>query len=115
MSCSTIQLPATRKGDTWDGMTVALSSTGTTFADSLSAVHMSFWLAGATTAALDLKSADSEVTIDDAAAWEFTVDPVSPMTLAAGQYSWQIQTTDSAGVIKTYLSGTIEITSDQTV
>ena len=115
MSCSTIQLPATRKGDTWDGMTVALSSDGTTFADSLSAVHMSFWLAGATTAALDLKSADGEITIDDAAAWEFTVDPVSPMTLAAGQYSWQIQTTDSGGLIKTYLSGTIEITSDQTV
>ena len=123
MSCETeqgkipvITLPSTRKGDTWDGIpSASLSSTGTAFNNPLSSVRMSFWAAGASASSLDLNSSDSKITIADADAWEFEVLPVSPMTLTAGHYSWQIQTTDSADRIKTYLQGVIEITSDQTI
>ena len=63
---------------------------------------------------LELSSANSTITIDDAAAWEFTVNPVSPMTLAIGQWYWSIETTDSAGKIKTRVFGTFEILQDAT-
>jgi hypothetical protein len=63
---------------------------------------------------LELSSANSTITIDDANAWQFTVNPVSPMLLAVGNWYWSIETTDSAGVIKTRVFGTISILNDAT-
>jgi hypothetical protein len=104
-----IELPWVRSGDTWDGITEAsLSSTGTQFADPLAAVEMKFFFAGSTTSALTLSSADDEITIADAAAWSYVVEPLT-MTLAAGQYYWTLRFTDTAGRAVTWLTGTIEI------
>jgi len=36
------------------------------------------------------------------------------MNLAIGQWYWSIETTDSQGIIKTRVFGTIEITRDAT-
>jgi hypothetical protein len=116
MSCSntcdcteTIELPWARSGDTWDGITEAsLSSTGTQFADPLALVEMNFFVAGSTTSALTLSSADDEITIADAATWSYVVEPLT-MTLAAGQYSWTLRFTDTADRAVTWLTGTIEI------
>lgn len=63
---------------------------------------------------LELSSANSTITIDNAADWEFTIAPVSPMNLAPGDWYWSIETTDDEGVIKTRIFGTIEILSDAT-
>jgi hypothetical protein len=115
MPCAIAQLDPVVKGDTWDGLSVTMTSTGTELDDPLASVQMSFWLAGATTAALDLTSADGDITIEDADAWEFRVEAISPLTLAAGYYSWAIQTTDDAGRVKTYLKGTLPVETDLTL
>lgn len=116
MSCTSgcdcndlITLPWARSGDTWDGITEAsLSSTGTQFDDPLESVEMKFFASGSTTAALTLTSDDGEITIADAANWSYVVEPLT-MTLAAGQYSWTLRFTDTAGRAVTWLTGTIEI------
>lgn len=63
---------------------------------------------------LELSSANSTITIDNANSWQFTIEPVSPMTLAPGNWYWSIETTDSESVIKTRVFGTLEITNDAT-
>jgi hypothetical protein len=63
---------------------------------------------------LQLSSANSTITIDNANSWQFTINPVSPMTLAVGNWYWSIETTDYAGIVKTRVFGTIEITQDAT-
>ncbi len=63
---------------------------------------------------LELSSANSTITIDDANNWEFTVNPVSPMNLAIGQWYWSIETTDGDDNIKTRVFGTLEILRDAT-
>lgn len=114
MSCNDspfgIVLDPVFAGDTWGGLTVAMDSTGTEFAANLSSVRMQ-WRDDDNTAQLTLTSADNEITITDAASWEITVEPVV-LTLAAGYYSWAIETTDADGTIKTRLGGTHQIKSD---
>jgi hypothetical protein len=100
--------------DTWDGLSnCSFYSDGTAFADSLSLVRM-FFRDDDNQVGLELSSANSTITIDDAANWEFTINPVSPMNLAIGQWYWSIETTDSNDVIKTRVFGTIEIIQDAT-
>jgi hypothetical protein len=114
MTPAFITLPEAKTDKTWDGMTVSMSSTGTTFAESLASVKMTFKLAGVES--LTLTSADDEITINDAAAWEFTVEPISRLTLAAGVHSWAIETTSSASPasVQDYIVGTITVKADST-
>jgi hypothetical protein len=63
---------------------------------------------------LELSSANSTITIDNANSWQVTINSVSPMTLAVGNWYWSIETTDSASIVKTRVFGTIEITQDAT-
>jgi len=107
-------LPEAKSDKTWDGLTVSLSSDGTTFTDPLASVKMTFKLAGVES--LTLTSADAEITIDDAAAWEFTVDPISRLTLAAGVHSWAIETTSDAtpASVQDYMVGTLTVKADST-
>lgn len=93
-------------GTTWDGFTVSMSATGTTFDNSLSSVEMSWQLAGASTEALELTSGAGEITITDAANWAFRVEKVVNWTLPAGAYGFSIVCTDSAGDSKVYFTGT---------
>ena len=114
MTPAFITLPEAKTDKTWDGMTVSMSSTGTTFAESLASVKMTFKLAGVES--LTLTSAASQITINDAAAWDFTVEPISRLTLAAGVHSWAIETTSSASPasVKDYIVGVINVKADST-
>lgn len=110
-----IRLDATASGETWPGLSMAItSSDDTAYADTLALVRMS-WKNEAGTVALTLSSATADqITIDTATAyaWAFTVEP-RLLNLAAGSYCWAIETTDSAGTIdKDFLSGTHEIIAD---
>lgn len=100
------------QGDTWDGLTnCSFSSDGTAFGDSLDTVRMQF-KDSAGNAALTLSSETAgQITITDAAAWTFDVEP-RVINLTAGTYSWGIETTDSQGVIKTRVTGIIPIIND---
>lgn len=117
MSCSSIhsiKLPATVSGETWDGLTISLSSDDTKYAAALSRVRMT-WKSSAGTAALTLDSNTAgQITINTATAyaWDFTAEPRA-LSLTAGNYSWAIETTDADGIIdKDAFSGTHQITTD---
>lgn len=102
------------QGDTWDGLQCSFSSDGTAFADDLSLVRFQFQDEDGTSA-LTLSSAVSgEVTINDAANWTFTVEP-RIISIEPGTYSIGIETTDSAGIKKTRIAGTIEIIPDPVI
>jgi hypothetical protein len=75
---------------------------------------MTFKLGGVES--LTLTSAASQITINDAAAWEFTVEPISRLTLTAGVHSWAIETTSSASPasVQDYIVGTLEVKADST-
>jgi hypothetical protein len=114
MSCNTnITLSPVVYLDTWDGLTVDMSSDGNAFASNLSVVRM-FFRDENGDVGLQLSSADSEIVIDDASNWEFTVNAVSPMTLAIGVWDWSIETKDAQDIIKTRLFGSLEILDDAT-
>lgn len=100
--------------DTWDGLTnCSMSSTGTAFANPLASVRM-FWRDSDGAVGLQLTSAGGDITIDDAANWQYTVNPITQFPLAVGVWRWSIEFTDSAGRVKTYWAGTREIKSDPT-
>lgn len=48
------------------------------------------------------------VTITSAAGWELAIPPVI-LPLAPGEWAFQLKTTDSAGTIRTWLTGTLQI------
>jgi len=98
-------------GDTWNGLTVSMASTGNAFASTLSSVRMHF-RDSAGTLGLSLASS-SGITITSAGSWAFTVDS-RVLTLAVGTWYWSIECTDAASQVKTYLAGTIPILNDAT-
>lgn len=106
-----VNLTPVIQGDTWDGITVSMSSTGTAFSDTLATVKMTFKDSSGTLALALSSASASEILITDASAWTFNVVG-RVLSLAADTYSWGIETTDSGGVIKTRLTGTLKIISD---
>ena len=106
-------LPEAKTDKTWDGLTASLSSDGTTFDDNLASVKMTFKLAGVESLTL---TSPTGITISDASAWEFTVESISRLTLAAGVHSWAIETTSDASPasIQDYMVGTLEVKADST-
>jgi hypothetical protein len=101
-------------GDTWDGLSdISFTSDGTAFASELASVRMFFKDSEGTTG-LELSSANSNITITSAASWEFDVDAITNMPLAAGTWFWSIETTDAQNVRKTRIGGTLEVLDDAT-
>jgi len=115
MSCNPniTALPSCITGDTWPGFAYAVTSTGTITAESLASARMSFALQPAGTVGLALSSA-SGITIDNAAAWQLTVNKIMSMPLAPGYYLASIELTDTAGNIRTFSRFSISILSDPT-
>jgi hypothetical protein len=110
MACNQqIKLHPIVAGDTWDGLRHTCSSDGTAFASPLALVEMSFSTISGTVG-LALSSADAEIAITGATAWTFTVEPVTPFSLAVGVWYWSLTCTDTDGVVKTRLSGTKTVT-----
>jgi hypothetical protein len=114
MTPAFITLPEAKNDKTWDGLTASLSSDDKRFAEPLASVKMTFKLAGVES--LTLTSAASQITITDANSWEFYINPISRLTLAAGVHSWAIETTSSASPasVQDYIVGTINVKADST-
>ena len=103
------------KGDTYP----AANFTETEADSDLSRVRVEVKAAGSTTAALTLDSDATGVTINTATAgaWDFTVDEISAATtagLTAGWYSYDLETTDAAGVVSTEFKGSWRILPEVT-
>jgi hypothetical protein len=111
-----ITLPATFQGDTWGGLTWAITAVDpevTEFTADLALVRFQLQNT-AGSAALTLSSATTgEVTINTATAdaWSVTVE-ARVLDLTPGIYSFGLEFTDANGDIKTHLAGTQEITRD---
>jgi hypothetical protein len=100
-------------GDTWDGLTNgAFESTGTAFASPLTGVRM-YWRDADDVLGLELDET-SGITIDNAASWQYTVDPIERFPLAVGTWYWSLEFTDSTGRRKTRWIGDISVTKDAT-
>jgi hypothetical protein len=111
MSCEshafTVVLHPVAEGETWDGLpNCSVTSTGTFTGSSLSSVVM-VWKNSAGTTALTRTSATAgQITITDAANWQFDVEPITTWSLSAGNYSWTLTMTDSSGNIRKRVAGT---------
>ena len=113
-----ISLPKTYAGDTWDGLTWAISDAAgdTEYAGTLTLVR--FQLQDSSGAAvLTLTSADpAAVSINSAApyGWSVTVEP-RVLALAPGDYTFGLEFSDDSTTparVKTRLAGTLEILPD---
>ena len=108
-------IPAAVKGDTFAGIPeLSVTVNDAPPANSLASVRMHFRpLPASTYLALELASVDGDITINDAATWNITVEPFV-ITINAGTYYYDIEFTDSAGNVVTYVSGTWKIAQDVT-
>ena len=114
-----IRLPETFKGATWDGITWRITSVtagATEFAGTLTLVR--FQLQNELKEAVLTLSSETagQVTISNAAPnqWEVTVEPLV-LTIAAGTYRWGLETTDSTGIVKPRVGGTLEVKHDPVI
>jgi hypothetical protein len=113
----TIKLPDAYKGETWDGLTWGIKSTDSTeFDGTLTNAKLQLKnQAGA--AALTLNSTEAgEITLNNTTPrqWSITAEP-RIMSLDAGIYSWALETTDDAGIVKTRMIGTLAVNADPTL
>jgi len=113
MSCDSqanIPLRSVPYGATWNGMPgCTMSTTGTALDDNLASVTMTFTNSDGEVG-LILNTSNGGTTIDDANAWSYSVNPITPMALAVGTWSWVLKFTDAAGAVRKWLTGTIKIT-----
>jgi len=111
----TWNIPAIKTGDTWDGFTISgVTVNSANPANTLSNVAIQFRTApGASTVALELNTTTSGITINNATTWNCTVNSMT-VSLDPDTYWWDMQFTDSAGKIKTYLEGKWPIVRDVT-
>jgi len=96
------------KGDTWDGIALSIQTNGVP--DDLTGytIQMLVEQPGNNTAALDLNTTNSGITITNAPAGEFEVAPFL-MTLNAGVYEYRVILTDGSGRRKTRIKGNWKI------
>ncbi|MHB1350126.1 MAG: hypothetical protein ACYCYR_09660 [Desulfobulbaceae bacterium] len=112
-----IQLPDHTAGDTWEGLTIGpVLFNDAQPAQALSSCRLYFRRQSGGGLGHKLSSTpaagDGLITITDQATWLITV-PAQALPLAVGQWSWDFETTDAAGVIRTLYKGTLTITRDQ--
>ena len=98
------------KGNTWPGLNVTFSSDGTTFDDDVASAKFTVVDSGGT--AVLSKTSGSGITINDASAWDITVDAIPALSIDGGVYSWALEITDAGGVVRTWLAGTWTIWAD---
>ncbi len=103
-----------RRGDTYNGVQfqyiineVPKNLTGAT-------IKIGFRQGSANGQQVLVLSTGNGVTITNAAQGIFRIDPFIVL-LPAGNYPYDIQLTDVAGVVKTYVSGTLKVIQDITV
>jgi len=112
MSCTTRapyrqDLPSVFEGTTLHG--IGYSEEG--HETDLASVRLVVTLQGEGTPALTLDNG-AGITIDSASGtWEYQVDTILSVSLAPGIYSYVLETTDSAGVVRIYVVGGWQIKS----
>ena len=108
-------IPACVTGDTFPSLVVdSITVSGVAPANTLASVRMDIRTTPtASTASKALTSAGGDITIDSAANWGFTVEPFA-IALTARTYYYDIETTDSSGTVRTYLTGTWKVVQDVT-
>jgi hypothetical protein len=94
-----------KKGDTYPATNITIDGAEST----LSRVRIVFKSCGGSGTGLTLDSNTSGITITDAAAWAFTIDRIASVSLAAGLYSYDMETFAANGTIATETQGTWEI------
>ena len=102
-------------GDTWGGIP-SITVSDRVAPGNLASVKMAFKQnPKSVSPILELTSAGGDITISSAVNWVFTVD-YGRYVLAAGQYVWQIETSDnsSPAYVETLLEGTCEVISNYT-
>ncbi|MEO0415009.1 MAG: hypothetical protein AAF226_08670 [Verrucomicrobiota bacterium] len=125
MTPANVQLPNIVQGDTWEGFTVPeVKSCGQPMLNTLARVRLQFKRADAAAvgaaaiAALDLDTDSStQISILDPVNWAIQIGPVdySDMeAVTAGEWKWDLETTDSAGIRLTIYQGTITVLADTT-
>lgn len=110
-----LDLPSVLRGDTFPKFSITgVTVDGAAPTSALAGVQIDFRTSpGASTAALSL-STGSGITIDDAAAWAFSVDAFTVTLDAAVRYYFDIETTDAAGTVRTYAAGSWFVGQDVT-
>jgi len=108
-------IPACVRGDTFPGLTITeITVNNEAMSTTLASVRMDIRTkANASTATKALTSAGGDITIDDAAAWGFTIEPFA-IDFAARDYVYDIETTDSGGTVRTYVYGKFRVKQDVT-
>ena len=97
-------------GDTWPGIpAITIREGGEIPASSIASASLTFYKAelGLATPELVLTSPD-EITLTNAAAWELAIPP-QILALPPGEWTFRFSTTTAAGVVRTWLTGTITI------
>lgn len=106
-------LPHAYVGDTWDGVPqIQVEVNDDLPAASLAQVRLKVVNPITKAVLVHFTSVDPApsgdtlgITISDAAAWKFVVNPISRITFAPGTYDFDLETTDAANVRKTYVTG----------
>ena len=98
-------------GDTYPAADVRIEHA---YVSTLTRVRIMFSPCSGGAPVLTLDSASTGITITNAATWEFTIDRIAAVPLAAGNYAYQMETTDSAGTVRTETRGTWQIITDLT-
>jgi hypothetical protein len=109
-----VELPCAFQDSTWDGLTWRITSTDGTEFDAVLTVARFQLQDAAGAAVLTLSSAVAgEVTLNVTSPrlWDVTVEK-RILALAAGVYSWALETTDADGVRKVRLIGTLAVKPD---
>lgn len=110
-----IELSPVVVNDTWPGLSECkFQSDGDAFSLNLSSIRMHFRDSD-NVVVRQLTSTNGGITIESAANWQFTVNPITTLTFNADTYYWSIETTDANGTIKTYVTGTLEVLVDATI
>ena len=112
-----VSLPAHSRGDTWEGLTIGpVLFNDAQPSSALGSCRLYFRRETGGTIGYKLKSdpgdGEGSITITNTATWSITV-PAQALSLAAGPWLWDFETTDAAGVVRTLYNGTLTITSDQ--
>lgn len=110
----TYTIPAAKRGDTWDGInSIAIAVNGAPINLTNAIVKMEFRQSIDSPVTLTLSTSTSSILITNALSGVIQIPP-KKVEMPFGDYMYDLQVTYPTGVVKTYMSGTWEITPDIT-
>jgi hypothetical protein len=110
----TYDIPSHRRGDTWDGInSITINVNGAPVNLTDASIKMEFRQSIDSPVALTLSTTDNSIVITNAAEGTILI-PARIIEIPFAKYLYDLQVTYSTGVVKTYMSGTWEITPDIT-